>query len=60
MKRLLQEKNMPYLCWIYNDDLQQECVGIHTCDVDVLNVLPATQKNDLLTAHHSDYDVELF
>ena len=31
---------MPYLCWVYNDELQQECVGINTCAVDMLNALP--------------------
>ena len=31
---------MPYLCWIYNDDIQQECIGINTCAVDMLNDLP--------------------
>ena len=34
------ETHLPYLCWIYNDDLQQECVGINTCAVDVLDDLP--------------------
>ena len=33
------EQHMPYLCWIYNDDIQQECVGINTCAVDMLNAL---------------------
>ena len=31
---------MPYLYWIYNDDIQQECIGINTCAVDMLNALP--------------------
>ena len=31
---------MPYLCWIYNDDIQQEFTGINTCAVDMLNALP--------------------
>ena len=35
-----EEKHMPYLCWIYNDDVQQECVCINTCAVDMLNALP--------------------
>ena len=34
------ETHMPYFCWIYNDDLQQECVGINYCAVDMLNALP--------------------
>ena len=33
-------KHMPYLCWIYKDDIQHECVGINTCAVDMLNALP--------------------
>ena len=47
---------MPYLCWIYNDDLQQECVGINTCAVDMLNALPTDKHDILLIAHNSDYD----
>ena len=35
-----QSRHMPYLCWIYDDEIQQECVGINTCAVDMLNVLP--------------------
>ena len=31
---------MPYPCWIYNDGLQQECVGIDTCAADMLNAFP--------------------
>ena len=38
------EKQMPYLCWIYNDDIQQECVGSNTCAADMLNALPIDQK----------------
>ena len=41
------KKHMPYLCWIYNDDIQQECVGIDTCAVDMLNALPIG-KHDIL------------
>ena len=33
-------KHMPYLCWVYNDDVQQEFTGINTCVVDMLNALP--------------------
>ena len=47
---------MPYLCWIYNDDIQLGCVGINTCDVDMLNVLPTDQHDILLIAHNSYYD----
>ena len=37
-------KHMPYLCWIYNDDIQQECIGIDICAVDMLNALPIDTK----------------
>ena len=47
---------MPYLCWIYNDDTQQECVGINTCAADRLKALPIGKSEVLLTAHNSDYD----
>ena len=33
-------KHMPYLCWIYNDDIQQEFTGINKCAVDMSNALP--------------------
>ena len=46
---------MPYLCWIHNDDIQQEFVGINTCAADMLNALPTDQKEILLIAHNSDY-----
>ena len=47
---------MPYLCWIYNDDIQQEFIGINTCAVDMLNALPTDKGEILLIAHNSDYD----
>ena len=47
---------MPYLCWIYNDDIQQECVGINTCAVDMLNALPTDKNEMLVIAHNSYYD----
>ena len=47
---------MSYLCWIYNDDIQQEFKGINTCAVDLLNALPTDKKEILLIAHNSDYD----
>ena len=37
-------KHMPYLCWMYNDDIQQESIGINTCAVDMSNTLP-TERN---------------
>ena len=47
---------MPYLCWVYNDDIQQEFLGISTCAVDMLNALPTDKKEILRIAHNSDYD----
>ena len=46
---------MPYLCWIYNDDLQQECVGTNTCAVDMLNALPIDKHDIVLIDDDSDY-----
>ena len=47
---------MPYLCWIYNDDIQQGFIGINTCAVDMLNALPIGKGEILLIAHYSDCD----
>ena len=33
-------KHQPYLCWIYNDGIQQGFTGINHCAIDVLNDLP--------------------
>ena len=49
------EKHMPYLCWIYNEDIHQECADINTCAVDMLNALPTAKDERLLFAHKSDY-----
>ena len=46
---------MPYLCWVYNDDLQQGCVGINTCAADMLNALPIDKHGILPIAHNSYY-----
>ena len=51
-----EEKHMPYLCWIYNDDIQNEFIGINTCAVDMLNALPTDKNEIVLIAHNSDYD----
>ena len=48
-------KHMPYLCWIYNDDIQQAFIGINKCAVDMLNALPTDMKEILFIAHNSDY-----
>ena len=47
---------MPYLCWFYNEGIQQEFIGIKKCAVDMLNALPTDMKEILLIAHNSDYD----
>ena len=49
-------KHEPYLCWIYNDDIQQGFIGINTCAVDMLIGLPTDKKEILIIAHSSDYD----
>ena len=46
---------MPYICWIYNDDIKQEFIGINTCAVDMLDALPIDKGEILLIAHNSDY-----
>ena len=51
---------MPYLCWFYNGDIQQEFKGINTCAVDMLKALPTDKKRILLIAHNSDYDCIFF
>ena len=49
-------KHMPYLCWVYNDGMQHEFIGINTCAVDMLNALPHGKGEILHIAHHSYYD----
>ena len=51
-----ESKHMPYLCWLYNDDIQQGCIGINNCAADMLNALPTGKNEILLIAHDSDYD----
>ena len=41
---------------MYNDDIQQECVGINNCAVDMLNALPIDEHEILLIAHNSYYE----
>ena len=50
---------MPYICWIYNADIKQECVGINCCAVYMLNALPTDNTDRLLIAHTSDCDCRL-
>ena len=45
---------MPYLCWIHNNDTQQEIIGVNNCAIDVLNNSPTYKKYILLIAHNSD------
>ena len=49
-------KHMPYLCWVYKDDIQHEFIGFNTCAADMLNALPTDKGDILLIAHNSDYD----
>ena len=49
-------KHEPYLCWVYNNDIQQELIGINTCAQDMLNALPTDNKGNLLIAHNSYSD----
>ena len=53
-------KYMPYLCWIYNDDIQRECIHINTCAAVMLNALPIDKGEILLIARNSDYDCRFF
>ena len=51
-----EEHHIPYLCWIYNSDLQQEFIGIEDCARNMLNALPTDKDELLLIAHNSNYD----
>ena len=46
---------MPYLRWLYNDEIHQECIGINTCAIDMLKALPTDKNEILLITHNSDY-----
>ena len=48
-------KHQPYSCWVYNGEIQQECIGINTCAIDMLKSLPTDKHEVLLIAHKSDY-----
>ena len=50
-----ESKHMPYLYWLYSDEIQQECIGVNTCAIDMLNSLPTGGNQILLIAHNSDY-----
>ena len=49
-------KHEPYLCWIWNDEIQQEFVGIDNCAVDILYNLPTDKHEIILIAHNANYD----
>eukprot|EP00972_Heterocapsa_arctica_P106536 15693397-Heterocapsa_arctica.AAC.1 len=51
-----EENHIPYLCWIYNSELQQEFIGIDDCARNMLNALPTDKEYILLIAHNSNYD----
>ena len=51
-----EPKHMPQLCWVHNDDIQRECVGIHICAVDMSNALPTDKHYSSIIAHYSDDD----
>ena len=40
-------KHEPYLCWVYNNDIQQQFIGINTCAQDMSNAL-LTDKKQIL------------
>ena len=48
-------KHQPYLCWVYNDEIQQGFVGVDNCAIDMFNNLPTDTHAFLLIAHNSDY-----
>ena len=49
-------KHDPYLCWVYNDEIQQEFVDVDNCAIDLLNNLPTNKHEILLIAHNANYD----
>ena len=56
LKLLYLHTHTPYLCWIYNEDTQQDFKGIHICAIVMLNALPTNKHEILLIAHNADYD----
>ena len=51
-----EKQHMPYLCLIYNEEIQQEFKGINNCAIDMLNALPTDKHEILLIAHNAAYD----
>ena len=49
-------KHEPHLCWIYNDEIQQEFVGIDNCAIDMLNNLPTDKHEIILIAYNANCD----
>ena len=40
---------------MYNGETQQECIGINTCAIDMLNNLPTDKHDSLLKTHNANY-----
>ena len=51
-------KHEPYSCWVYNDEIQQEVVGVDNCAIGMSNGYQQIMIF-LLIAHRSDYDVTI-
>ena len=41
---------------IYNDEIQQELLGVDNCVIDMLNNLPTDKHEIILIAHTANYD----
>ena len=49
-------KHEPYLCWIWNDEIDKEFVGIDNCVIDMLTSLPTYKHESIPIAHNVNYD----
>ena len=57
LKPLLRNINTCHIyVGFYNDDIQQEVIGINTCAVDMLNALHTDKGEILRIAHNSNND----
>ena len=45
-------KHEPYSCWIWNDEIQQEFIGIDNCAIDMANNL-STDKHEIIPIAHN-------
>lgn len=52
------EQYMPHLCWIYNDDIQHEFIGINTYAIGMLSNLTTGKHDILFIAHSSGYGLK--